>query len=320
MRWQDLELLDDAGLSLYEKRALVALMVLGVADAAALCHEGDVPTSKIYRAMEKLARMGVVQIQPTRPKLYAALPPDVVVDRLVEASRDEAERFARQAQELRRVLSGLPRRLRGRQTFVDLALGVESHVKRHLVHLAAATKRILSYLERGDLLAVEHALAAGFPVLRRIARNALERGVDHRVVFGFSYRTAPQLLDFLKAHREHLSHVTGVRYSGEIGHPFHVMDDEVVVLPLDHPFVPEGRFASLLVRDAELAQSLADGFEKLWRKAMRDLREIDFHPAGPGGEPAPGGISDPAQRSPSPPSPGGSRRPSPVGRRRPAPS
>jgi hypothetical protein len=67
--------------------------------------------------------------------------------------------------------------------------------------------------------------------------------------------------------------------SGELGHPFHVVDDDIVVLSLDHPFVPEGRFASLLVRDEELVQKIAAGIEKLWIKAMRDLREIDFHPA-----------------------------------------
>jgi hypothetical protein len=48
--------------------------------------------------------------------------------------------------------------------------------------------------------------------------------------------------------------------------------------------VKDGRFASLLVRDRELAESLADGFETLWRKAMRSLREIDVDPrsADPG--------------------------------------
>jgi hypothetical protein len=44
------------------------------------------------------------------------------------------------------------------------------------------------------------------------------------------------------------------------------------------PVIPEGRFASLLVRDHELAQNLAEGFQKLWSKATRNLREIDFHP------------------------------------------
>src|SRR6266540_511123 len=81
-------------------------------------------------------------------------------------------------------------------------------------------------------------------------------------------------------HSELAPVMTGVRYSGELGHPFHVVDDEIVILCLDHPFIPEGRFASLLVRDKELARQLADGFKELWSKAMRDIREIDFHPQG----------------------------------------
>ena len=61
-------------------------------------------------------------------------------------------------------------------------------------------------------------------------------------------------------------------------HPFHVIDEEVAILSVDHPFVPEGRVASLMVRDAALAKRLADGFETLWAKAMRSLREIAFQP------------------------------------------
>ncbi len=71
---------------------------------------------------------------------------------------------------------------------------------------------------------------------------------------------------------------TGVRYSGELGHPFHVVDDDLVILSLDDPYIPEGRFAPLLVRDQEPAQNLAAGFQKLWSKAMPNLRDIDFHP------------------------------------------
>src|SRR5262244_1065569 len=108
MHWQKLELLEQVGLTGYERKALVALMVHGVADADTLCREGEVPTSKIYRAMEKLSQMGLVEIQPTRPKLYSALPSDEVVNRLVEIARQNAEQFAQQAQELRALLSALP--------------------------------------------------------------------------------------------------------------------------------------------------------------------------------------------------------------------
>src|SRR5229473_1996453 len=280
MHLADPDHLEHIGLTLYERKALMALMLCGVADAGTLCREGGVPTSKIYMAMEKLAGLGLVQVQPTRPKMFAALPSGVVVARIVEIARERSERFAAQASELQATFTGLRSRARGRHPFVDLALGVEGHNRRHLAPLAAARKRILSYMEAGDLMAIDAAVKGGFPILRRIAKNASEHGVEHRVVFGFSYQSAGQLVEFLKVHRHDLRQVTGVRYSGELGHPFHVIDDETVVLPLDHPFIHEGRFASLLVRDRELAQSLTDGFQQLWRKAMRELTEVDFDPRG----------------------------------------
>jgi hypothetical protein len=278
MTLPDLERLEDIGLTLYERKALMALMLCGVADAATLCREGAVPSSKIYLAMEKLAVLGLVQVQPTRPKMFAALSPDTVVARVIEIARERAEHFAAAAPTLTSAFAGLRSRARGRQPFVDLALGVDGHVRRHLVPLAAARTRILSYMERGDLLALDTAVRDGFPILRRIAKNTAEHGVDHRMVFGFSYQTARTLVDFLRRHRQDLRHVTGVRYSGELGHPFHVVDDEIVILPLDHPFIKEGRFASLLLRDRELAEGLAEGFQELWRKAMRSLREINVDP------------------------------------------
>ena len=278
MRLPDPALLEDIGLTLYERKTLMALMVCGVADAATLCREADIPTSKIYLAVEKLATLGLVQVQPTRPRMFAALPVETVVAKIVDLARERADRFAAAAPDLTASLSALQSRVRGRQPFVDLALGVDGHVRRHLVPLAAARRRILSYLERGDLVALDSAVAGGFPILRRIAKNAAEHGVEHRVVFGFSYQTAALLVDFLKRHRADLRQVTGVRYSGELGHPFHVVDDDTVVVPLDHPFVAEGRFASLLIRDRELAESLAGGFQTLWKKAMRSLREISVDP------------------------------------------
>src|SRR5688500_1740516 len=90
----DPEHLEGIGLSLYERKALMALMLCGVADAATLCREGGAPSSKIYLAMEKLARLELVQIQPTRPKMFAALPASAVVSRVVEIARERAERFA----------------------------------------------------------------------------------------------------------------------------------------------------------------------------------------------------------------------------------
>jgi sugar-specific transcriptional regulator TrmB len=241
MPLRDLEFLAELGFTQYERRTLSTLMLQGVADAETLCREGDIPSSKIYLALERLGHLGLVEMQPTRPKLYSALSTDAIFSRLVEISREKADRFAADAQKLREHFAAVPSREAGRTTFVDLAIGPTSHVKRHLIHLATAKRRIWSYMEQGDLVAIDQSKGSGAPVLRRIARNAVERKVDQRVVFGFGYRTAPNLVAFLKRHRSNLDHVTGVRYSSEFGHPFHVIDDDIVILCVDHPFVPEGR-------------------------------------------------------------------------------
>src|SRR5262245_60409445 len=281
MRPIDAAVLGEVGLTFYERQALLTLMVSGVADAGVVCRDGDIPTSKIYRSMERLRDLGLVQIQPSRPRLFAALPPETVVERVSEILRSRAESVAAGTRELLDRVAKRPGKAAGRRAFVDLALGADGHVSRHLVHLATARRRILSYLEHADLAAIDRAVEGGLPILRRIARNAAEHHVDHRVVFGFSYATARVLIDFLRRHRSEIRHLTGVRYSGELGRPFHVVDDEMVVLPQDHPFAPGGRFASLLVRDRDLAEGLAIGFDGLWKKAMKDLREIDFQPVPP---------------------------------------
>ena len=138
--------------------------------------------------MEKLARLGFAEIQPTRPRLYSALPGDEVADRLIGIAREKADRFSAQTEKLRKALASHRERVRGRKAFVDLSLGIESHVKHHLTHLTTAKKRVWSYLEQGDLTAVEQLTERGFPILRRIARNTAEQKIDHRVVFGLHTR------------------------------------------------------------------------------------------------------------------------------------
>src|SRR5260370_22659016 len=122
----DLDLLEELGFTQYERRTLRALMLHGVADAETLCREGDIPSSKIYLALEKLGKLGLVEMQPTRPKLFSALSTDAIFARIIEISRENADRFAAEAQSLKERFAALPSRETGRTTFVDLALGQEN--------------------------------------------------------------------------------------------------------------------------------------------------------------------------------------------------
>lgn len=274
----DFETLSKIGLTQYERQSLVALLKRGTADAATLCEEGEVPTSKIYQATERLEKLGLISIQRSRPRRFAAMSVEAVVDRIAEIAREEAERIAedsRQLIEAIREAQGASMPISG---FADVAMGRMQHVRRHVSMLSSATSSIISYLELPDIQAIYAAQREGLNVLRSIRKNAEANGVLHRIVFGFGPRDAPVLIQFLKDFHSELRSATGVRYAGLLGHPFHVIDGETVILSLDNPFLPERRFSSLMLRSAELAAPMSQGFEGLWQKSMRNLQEISFDP------------------------------------------
>ncbi|MBS1715158.1 MAG: hypothetical protein JST30_12560 [Armatimonadetes bacterium] len=275
---KDFEVLACVGLTQYERQTLIALLKRGVADAATLCTDGDVPSSKIYSATEKLAKLGLISVQRSRPRQFAAHSVEDVVGRISEIVHSQAEARAEEAAGLVAAIKRAQGADQPASAFTDVAMGAYQHVQRHLTLLASASSEIVSYLESPDLDAIRKAKAEGVNVLRSVRKNLESRGIAHRIVFGFGPRDATGLKEFLREFRAELRSTTGVRYAGLLGHPFHVVDRETVILSLDNPFLSERRFGSLMMRSKELADPLARGFEGLWLKSMKSLQEVDFDP------------------------------------------
>lgn len=72
---------EDLGLSSYEARAYSALLKAGPVTGYQLSRVSGVPRSRVYEALEKLARRGMVLTQNDQPQRYAAAPLDEVLDR-----------------------------------------------------------------------------------------------------------------------------------------------------------------------------------------------------------------------------------------------
>lgn len=275
---KDLDALEAIGLTQYERQTLIALLTRGVADAVTLCEEGDVPSSKIYSATEKLAKLGLISVQRSRPRQFAAFSVEEVINKISDIAQARADAVSVQAQELVDVVKAAQGENRPATAFADVALGAQQHVQRHLSLLASASAGIISYMEVPDIEAIRKTNLEGFNILRSVRKNLEARAIDHRIVFGFGPRDANHLISFLREYRAELRSTTGIRYAGLLGHPFHVIDGETVILSLDNPFLADRRFGSVMMRSRELAQPLAKGFEELWQKSMKSLQEISFDP------------------------------------------
>jgi len=274
----DFEPLAKVGLTQYERRTLITILKLGVANATSLCSEGDIPTSKIYSATERLESLGLIQIQRSRPRQFAAMSPEAVIERIGTLARENAEHIASESQSLLKFIQTVQGNSRAISGFADVALGQEAHFRRHITLLASARQSIVSYLELPDIEAINQYGSNAKKILQSIRKNSEANKIEHRIVFGFGPRDAQTLIQFLKDFRQELRYATGIRYAGLLGHPFHIVDNETVILSLDNPFLPERRFGSVMMRSGELATPMTHGFNELWNKSMKSLQEISVDP------------------------------------------
>ena len=78
------ELLEELGLTEYEARCFVALSRVRKATAKQISELSDVPRSRVYDAVDRLHRRGLVDVQQSDPREYQAIPTDEALETLRE--------------------------------------------------------------------------------------------------------------------------------------------------------------------------------------------------------------------------------------------
>ena len=97
-------LLKDLGLNNYEARILYALFRLKEADAKQIADLADVPRTKVYEVLEKLAAAGYVIVKDTRPRVYASKDPKAIIRRMVRERWEQLEKIAKRAEQIGEIL------------------------------------------------------------------------------------------------------------------------------------------------------------------------------------------------------------------------
>jgi HTH-type transcriptional regulator, sugar sensing transcriptional regulator len=109
--------LRDVGFSLYEARLYLALLQEGSQNGNEVAKRAAVPSSKVYAALEKLAAAGFVHSSRRGSSvLWAALPPEELIERLRKQYNDPLDQLAEELPKLRShepsepflTISGLP--------------------------------------------------------------------------------------------------------------------------------------------------------------------------------------------------------------------
>ena len=151
------------GFSQYESRCYVGLLGPGPQTGYAVSKTTGVPQPKVYEALRKLVSRGAARQLPGEPVLFAAVPPDHLLDDLtssfeyrIEAAREASRRLE---------IGGQPpvqepvARLANREAVLVAAVQTLSNAGRR-VYLSATAADLLAMRE-----AVQHAVRRGVDVV-----------------------------------------------------------------------------------------------------------------------------------------------------------
>ncbi|WP_049924766.1 TrmB family transcriptional regulator [Halopiger djelfimassiliensis] len=142
---QAVQLLQELGLTEYESRCFVALTRVPVATASQIAALSDVPRSRVYDAVERLHRRGLVDVQQSDPREYRAISKDTAIQTL----RDQYEASLEATDE---ALSKL-RRSKGLEEQGAWAISDHEHVTERVgTFLEDATDEIYVLLADDDVL------------------------------------------------------------------------------------------------------------------------------------------------------------------------
>ncbi|MDL0138582.1 helix-turn-helix domain-containing protein [Halobacterium salinarum] len=87
------ELLSTLNFTEYEEQALETLLMLGQTTAPDLSEATGIPKARIYGVLDSLADDGYIKVIPGRPKQYQPKAPAEILDRAIEAHRQEFETY-----------------------------------------------------------------------------------------------------------------------------------------------------------------------------------------------------------------------------------
>jgi sugar-specific transcriptional regulator TrmB len=262
---------EEMGLSPYESKAYIAILLNGQLSPQGVNQKSGIPRPRTYDVLNSLVGKGLLMEQPGRPTMYAAVDPQIGLERMM---LDLERKMLRQLEEKKRTAEKLTAAL---SRLHDRSQGVTLE-ERNIWVTRRDNAFVAKYCEAIRNVESEFVVATPDPsppekdVLEAV-RNVLEKNKTVRVVRQITPRWTQDQLDEYEKLILLGDQVRSLKYDGL---RFAVFDrkDTVLVLPAGN-----GSLAAIWISLPSLATILHKHFEALWQDGkpalpvLRKLRE-----------------------------------------------
>jgi sugar-specific transcriptional regulator TrmB len=254
------------GLTPYESRAYVSLMMHGPMSPSEVAQKTSVPRPRAYDVLRSLMEKGLLTEQSGRPSIYAAVEPAQGLKNLIIGMEMETLRLLEEKRKTAQTLTKLLSEMYEESKNLRLEKSKVWFTRRDNAFVAIYSEAIRS-CEKEFLVATTSPRPPEKEVLEAV-KHAIKNGKSVRVVRQILESWTPEEL---RRYEEVVEAGSQVRYLEikEIPLRFMVFDerDVILVFPSEsRPAMPQ-TLEALWLRIPPLAKILREQFEKLWRKS-----------------------------------------------------
>jgi HTH-type transcriptional regulator, sugar sensing transcriptional regulator len=246
------------GLTTYEARAYVTLVRRDSFTAAQIARTAGLPRQRIYDVLASLVEKGLASARPGTVVKYAALAPDLAVERLVASRRSEMSALERDAGD---VIGRLAPEFQAGRAHSDPLEYIEvlrdkGAINERFAELQAAVKKEILVFTRPPYATPPQENIEGIEVARsHVARSIYEHGVldDPAVAAG--------IRQFIDAGEE-------ARFVDHVPLKLVIIDEAIVMFGMQDPVAGTEDLTIMVVEHPALAQTLKLAFNRVWERGL----------------------------------------------------
>jgi sugar-specific transcriptional regulator TrmB len=241
----------DFGLSLYEDRAVEALLRERMT-ARELLKRTPIPPGKLYSVLKTLEKRGIITSSSTRPKSFAIENPAKTISKLIEEKQQRDEETIAKA---RQAISALPRE-RSIDYFFRVGVTPEDNKEMQLKMFTDAKREVCQVLNSRHKPSMNRRSK---DLWEEAIKEAVGRGVHFRALYHESTRIPSSILSLPKNRFE-------IRRTDKEMERLDIVDGKRVMLKIisDDPLLFGGVIS---VENERLAKNLQAIFEDLWKRS-----------------------------------------------------
>jgi sugar-specific transcriptional regulator TrmB len=246
------------GLTTYEARAYVTLVRRDSFTAAQIARTAGLPRQRIYDVLASLVEKGLASARPGTVVKYAALAPELAVERLVSSRRTEMASLEREAAE---VIGRLAQEFQAGRAHSDPLEYIEvlrdrGAINERFAELQAGVKREILVFTKPPYATPPQENVEGIKVARsHIARSVYELDVLD------DDATARGIKRFIDAGEE-------ARFVDQVPLKLVIIDEATVMFGMQDPMAGAEDLTTLVVEHPSLAQTLKLAFNRVWERGF----------------------------------------------------